>query len=400
MCKAAGNTQNGTFWYIAPTYKQAKHIAWFDLGWLLPRNVVRRSVENELVKELISGSRLQLIGADNEDSLRGPGLNGVGFDEAAFMKETVRHIVEGQLLGRKNSFAYYISSPNPKGSNWFSGFYDEARRKEAGGNKDWSSFFYTIYDNPTLNPEDIGKLKDNTPDDTWNLEYMAQESAHSGVILSEFDYTRHTSEFKIPGVVVRGIDWGIAHPTVCLWMTVDMVRNEVYINDEYVKSGMLIKESCEIIKQKTGERPTEWTVIDPSTNKRNSQTGRTDKDEFARYGVACVAGDRSDRGYDIMKMFFKTNKIKINPKCKNLIYEIRNVQYGDKEGDDCLDVLRYTLLRIHDLMLGKVFDTEKRQPIQYTEESLKSRREINFNNPYMFPKQEVQQNMSWLYSGD
>ena len=226
------------------------------------------------------------------------------------------------------------------------------------------------------------------PDDTWELEYMAKESAHAGQIVSEFDRTQHVNEEGYMGTLVRGIDWGIAHPTVCLWINVDMENFRVYVSDEYTKSGMLIKESCDVIRAKTGERPVEWTVIDPSTAKRSSQTGRTDKDEFARWGVSCVAGDNKDRGYDIMKMFFKRNMIKIHPKCKNLILQIKNVQWGDKEGEDCLDTLRYTLVRIHDLMFGGRFATE------FIPDYTRNTRELNVHDENIFPQESKR--LNWV----
>ena len=51
LVQAAGKKQNGMFWYIAPTYRHAKNIAWFELKWILPRELIRRSVENELMVE-------------------------------------------------------------------------------------------------------------------------------------------------------------------------------------------------------------------------------------------------------------------------------------------------------------------------------------------------------------
>lgn len=390
ILKAAGSTLNGTFWYIAPTYRQAKNIAWWDLNWLLPKQLVRRSVENELMKELISGSRVQLMGADNEDALRGPELNGVVFDEAAYTKEHIwSSIVRGQLLGKdaEKRFAYFISSPNDRGRNWYSSFYEDAVLRKRSGDKDWDAFYYTIWDNPTLNRGDIEKMRDQTTDDTWNVEYMAIESAHSGQIYSEFNFSKHVMEYKHPKdvipLLVRGLDWGIDHPTTCLMVEIDVKNKMLYVRDEFVKSGFVIQESCSAIKHMTGESPVEWSVIDPSTNKRNPQTGRTDKDEFQRWGIPCLPGDNRDRGYDITKMFFKRNMIRVHPKCRNLIFQLKNLQYGDKTGDDCTDPLRYICVRIHDYMFGGIFN-----PAENSREFTPAPqgRECNINDPRMFPK--------------
>jgi len=242
ICQAAGKKPNGTFWLIAPTYRQGKNIAWQELNWILPKQYIRRSVENELMKELVNGSIIKIIGADNEDALRGTKLDGAVFDECAYIDSYVwEGIVHGQLLGSKTEapgFAYFISSPNKTGRNWFSNFYDEALRKQKVDDKDWSAHFYTIYDNPTLNKEEVEKMKADIPDDTWNLEYMAQESDFAGQKYSEFKPESHVSPslYKEEWGAYRAIDWGLDHPTVVLWARVSVAEQCIYIHDEFVKS--------------------------------------------------------------------------------------------------------------------------------------------------------------------
>lgn len=398
LVKSCGKP-NQIIWYMAPTYKQAKSIAWQELNWMLPPAIVKRSVENELLKEFVNGTQLRLIGCDNEESLRGPKIHKAGFDEYAYIDPYIYPgIIKGQLLGalgEESGGAIFISSPNKKGRNHFTDFHAEAKRKELAGDKDWASFYYTIYDNPTLNREDIQKLKDNTPDDVWQVEYMAIESEFAGQIYCEFHPTESIAEmdWNAQLLLVRAIDWGINHPTVCLWLGVDVANKQVYVLDEYVKSGLVIEESCTWIKRMSGERPVEWTVIDPSTSKRNSQTLRTDKDEFARHGIYCVPGDNRDRGYDITKMFLKKRMLKVHPKCKNLIYQLKNVQWGDDEGEDCTDALRYAMVRIHDLMFGgNLFNVEKPA---FDYKKYEHSREVSLFDPLMFPKSQTVNEMNW-----
>lgn len=399
ICQQALRRPGEVFWYCCPTYRMAKNIAWHELSWLIPPQLIKRKIETDLFIEFINGSKLHLIGAENEDALRGPKLGGVILDEAAYIDEYVwSGIISGQLLGpQKNEFAYFISSPNKRGRNWFTNFHSQAMARMNAGDPEWAAFYFTIYDNPTIPKEEIDKLKDNTPDDTWNLEYMGIESEFAGQIFSEFNYSSHVGEQKTENpVLIRSLDWGIAHPTVCLWINVDEKNKMVYVEDEFVKTGNSIEESCRTINSKTGTREVQWNVIDPSTAKRNSQTKRSDMDEFGRYGIGCVPGDNKDRGYDITKMFFKKNFIKIHPRCKNLILQLKNLQWGDKENDDCTDCLRYACVRIHDFMFGgKLFDEPAKKPTEYTPEYLQKRREVSFNNPWIFPevKQETQ---SWI----
>jgi phage terminase large subunit-like protein len=58
-------------YYIAPTYGQAKRIAWHRLKELVPHEARRRTSEQELLMELPNGSIIQLHGADRPDRLRG-----------------------------------------------------------------------------------------------------------------------------------------------------------------------------------------------------------------------------------------------------------------------------------------------------------------------------------------
>jgi len=388
-------------WYVAPTYKQAKDIAWALIKELLPRDKIERQLEQDLYIELVNGSIIVLKGAENRDSLRGIGIDFLIMDEAAYIEEDCwTRILRGQLLqseGNAQGRAYFISSPKDPLTchikDWYPAFHEQAKLRMDKGDTRWASFSFTIMDNPTLNKEEVEQMRADTSDDVWNLEYMAIESAMSGTMYSEFEYSKHVKEIDPKGMkLVRGVDWGIAHPTVCLWVYVDKENKKVYVENEFKRSDLLIHESCNVITEITNRRPVEWTVIDPSTNKRNSQTMFTDKQEFARCGISCIDGDNRDRGVNNVKMFFKKNIISIHPRCKNLIYELRNLQYGDKVADDMTDTLRYVLLRIHDSMEGmNIFDDEK---VDYKKLPVG---QISFKDERLFPKTEEQHFDSWSY---
>jgi len=396
MIQRAGQLPGGTIWAVAPFYSQAKSIIWWELINLLPPQLIKRKIETDLFVELWNGCRIFLKGADHEDSLRGPQLQHLLMDEAAFCREHIwDKILRGQLLGTSGAgTADFISSPNPKGRNWFSDFHARAKQRMDNGDQDWSAFHFTLLDNPTLPREEIQKLKDDLPEDTWNLEYMAIESDHAGQKYSEFQYDRDVKPFLLTDETknlptYRGLDWGLDHPSVCLWAKVDSARNIVHIYDEFARSGLVIEEVCRIVHEKTGDTPIVWSVLDPSANRRDVVTNRSVKDEFLRCGLNCVDGDRrgadekGGRGVDIVKRFFKKGMIRIDPRCKSLIYELRNLQWGDKTGDDCCDALRYLLVRLHDLVFNGVLNAVSDSP-----EPARNPQIFNINDPILFPKRE------------
>src|SRR4030088_727631 len=61
--------------YVAPTYKQAKRIAWKQLKQLTKPWWASAPNETELRIELDTGGTIALRGAENYDSLRGEGLD-------------------------------------------------------------------------------------------------------------------------------------------------------------------------------------------------------------------------------------------------------------------------------------------------------------------------------------
>ena len=353
LLQAAGGTPGGVYWYVAPTYGQAKEIAWSLLKRITPKQLLKKNPsESELSIELWNEAIIKLKGSDYPESLKGVPLNGCVMDEAAFQVETVwTEILRPQLMDKKG-FCHFISTP--RGTNWFTSLFNEARRKKEVGETDWDYFHFTTYDNPYIDRKEIDLSKETMPEDKFNQEVLAVESEDVGLVYPEFDYTRNTGIYTGENTLmkVRGVDWGISHPTVCLFAAMDLNEKKLYIYDEYVKSGAIIKESCNAINQITGNDKIEWTVIDPSCSKRNSQTNRRDMDEFSRYGVHCIPADNKDRGYDITRMFLKLGIIKINPKCKTLIYQLRNLNRGEDVNDDCTDVLRYICTRIHDFVYG------------------------------------------------
>ena len=57
-------------WYLAPTYRAAKSIAWRQLKAMVPPELFAEKNEVDLSIELINGSRIELKGGDRYDSLR------------------------------------------------------------------------------------------------------------------------------------------------------------------------------------------------------------------------------------------------------------------------------------------------------------------------------------------
>lgn len=106
------------FAYIAPTYTQAKDVAWSYLKRYTASIPGMEVSESELsVKLPHNGARIRLYGADNYDRLRGLYLDGAIIDEAGDIDpRAIGEVIRPALSDRKG-WATFIGTP--KGRNEF-----------------------------------------------------------------------------------------------------------------------------------------------------------------------------------------------------------------------------------------------------------------------------------------
>jgi len=130
-----GSTRIPRFTYIAPTYEQARDIAWDLLKDIVPPWMnLRKPNETRLELRLTNGVILNLKGADHEDSLRGPGLYYAVLDEYGMMKGHVWEAVIKPELAATGGGALFIGTP--MGRNHFYDVFAKGR----DGEKNWKSW--------------------------------------------------------------------------------------------------------------------------------------------------------------------------------------------------------------------------------------------------------------------
>lgn len=91
-----------TWWYVAPTYRQAKRIA-FAMFSRINEGVVAEINRAELMFTYENGSTIALCGFDTPDSLRGSAVAGVVWDETQLLSEDAANAVVGPMLAEARS---------------------------------------------------------------------------------------------------------------------------------------------------------------------------------------------------------------------------------------------------------------------------------------------------------
>lgn len=160
---------NQLVWYVAPTYRQAKAIAWRKLKDLVPNDIITQTHETELAIELINGSRIELKGCDKEDSLLGVGVHFVVIDEIGVIGNASilwQEVIRPMLVDTKGR-ALFIGTP--RGQNFFYDIYTKGLAKEDG----FSSHRYKTKDNPFIDREEIVQAQKETHPTYFAQEYEA-----------------------------------------------------------------------------------------------------------------------------------------------------------------------------------------------------------------------------------
>lgn len=334
------------FYYIAPTYKQAKSIAWDMLLMSvrdLPKVLVDKTNESELYVQFANGSRIFIKGADNPDSLRGVGLNGAVLDEYADMKPNVYDEIIEPALADKEGFAIFIGTP--KGFNHFYTLFTKAETLDG-----WSTYHFTTYDNPLIKTEEIDRIRKKTPEDTFAQEFLAEFRKMEGLVYPEFDRNRHTvDEIDIHfHEVIMGVDFGYTNPAAMLVIGRDF-DNRYFVLEEYYKKGKTNPELLEVATNLQKVYNVNVYYPDPAEPDRIK--------EMEDAGLPCREVNKDIAlGIDHVRRMFKENRLFIHKDCKHLIWELERYHYPDnkretynekelpvKKDDHAVDALRYAL---------------------------------------------------------
>ena len=339
----------GRYWLVAPEYKQAKSIYWRELvDEYVPKQLITKKNDSELILEIITlqGDKRSIIefkGSDNENTLRGAGLKGVVLDEYAFQKDHVWDKIISPMLAQTNGWALFITTPNGV-ANHFKGFWDDAVKMEAEGNKDWKTFHFSSYD--YRGPQwkqmhaNLDEERKRLTEEFFMQEYLAEFAKFAGLIFTGFDEKKHVQPFEIDEnwSFYRAIDFGATDPNAVPFIGVDK-DGVIHIYDEIYVSDIRTSEFAELIKQKTAHRYTIATYADSA--------GKQLIMDLAQYGVYSVPVKKNTgegniswivAGINRIQQLLKEDKIIIHPRCKGLIKEFMSYSWREDRLGEALNI--------------------------------------------------------------
>lgn len=175
--------QNPRYAYIAPTYSQAKRVAWDYLThFVRPLDAVANIAE---LRVDFLGRRIQLYGSDNPDSLRGQYFDGVVLDEIGDQNPKIWNEIIRPALADRKGFCLFIGTP--KGNNHFKDLFDRASKEEG-----WSALQFKASETKLLDDKELAAARKEMGDDKYNQEFecsfnAAIEGSYYGKLINDLE---------------------------------------------------------------------------------------------------------------------------------------------------------------------------------------------------------------------
>ena len=196
------------WWWVAPTYKGANEgwAAMIEEGKKIPGHKIMHS---EQTVSFPGGGSIAIRSGDKPDDLRGPALNGLVLEEAAFFGSGYIWTVLNPTLLVKQGQAVFISTPN--GMNHFYDWYQWGNPASPARLPGWQSLHRPTAANPMINPVYLEALRHTETADRFRQEYLAEFVEDGAGVFRGVDdaatavpQTRRNEQHSY----VIGVDWG------------------------------------------------------------------------------------------------------------------------------------------------------------------------------------------------
>ncbi len=239
---------NPRYAYMAPTYRQAKNVAWDYIKQFAGGIPNVKFHETELRCDLPTGARISLLGAENPDSLRGIYLDGCVMDEVTAMPESVYPEVIRPALSDRKGWCVFVGTP--KGHNAFHEVYEQSV-----ANDDWLTAIYKASETGILDDEELKAAQQMMSADQYAQEFECSWNANVPGAIYGAELEVSLREGRIGNVpydpsqrVDTWWDLGVGDSTA-IWFT-QSVGRAVHVIDYYENRNQGLPHYCQILNTK------------------------------------------------------------------------------------------------------------------------------------------------------
>lgn len=269
---------NHTYWFVSPTFEQARVQYRRFVGMLMPcREVMNKKNQTELRVKLVNQSSVCFKSGEVGDNLRGETLNGVVIDEVRDQPSDLWSLVIRPMLATTNGWALFASTP--RGFDSFCDLFERAKT-----DPDWDAFHAPSTANPLFTQEEYESAQAAMSEDEFAQEILAEfrEMGVGKVYKNHGTWNQETQNpFASPGQawsrhlpLVVGLDFNVG---LMCWEISQFRGQDSYTGDEIAVSDTNTQECAPFLLEKVRGHPSGVILIgDASGEARRSSATSTD----------------------------------------------------------------------------------------------------------------------------
>ena len=240
--------------FVAPTFAQAKRIAWDYVKYYASVIPGVTFNETELRADFPNGGRLMLLSAENPDALRGIYLDECVFDEFGMQNPRVWGEVVRPALSDRQGSACFLGTP--AGHNHFFDLLDTARGQIAEGSEDWYFKICKASETGIVKPEELDAAKAQMTPEQYEQEYecsftAAIIGAYYGKLLGDAEEDGRITRVPYDPMYPVHTAWDLGiNDSTAIWFAQIFRGGAVNVIDYYESSGVGLDHYADILTKK------------------------------------------------------------------------------------------------------------------------------------------------------
>jgi|TARA_Y100000310_G_scaffold140825_1_gene140252 hypothetical protein len=262
-------------------------------------------------------------------------------DEASKIPQRTWEQYLRPTLADRKGWAAFVSTPEGFGNH----FHDLYQRGQDTSYKEWESWQFPSWESPYFK-DDIEELKKTLTKETFEQEFGGSFVSYAGKVYGDFSResnVRSDLKYNPELPLWASVDFGYRQPSVGYYQ-IDTVNGQevIYLIDEIShETEVTTTDLIKMMKAKPyGVRGVDRFVGDPAGGQRQSQSGETDIQQFAKAGMRInFKKDKHSRsivnGVNHVRNFIKsadgTVRFFVSDKCTGHIQDFENYRYPERK---------------------------------------------------------------------
>ena len=322
---------NPRFAYIAPTYGQAKKIAFDYLKYYTKDIPGTKYNETELRCDLVNGARIMLLSSENPDSIRGIYLDGCIIDETAQINPALINEVITPALSDRKGFMILVGTPKGM-ANLFYDYYQKAQ-----ADPKWFLYKAKASETGIVDKEELDAALAVMGSQKYEQEFECSfigniQGSIYGDVIASLDDKKQITRVPIDPAYPVNTAWDLGYNDQTAIIFFQQIGHNIHIVDYYENKNEAFPHYAQVLKEK--DYIIEHNYGPHDLDQTEFGTGKTRRETAYQMGLRFRVVPRMaiEDGIHAVKMVLPRCFIDVD-NCGSLINALRHYhrKFSDKE---------------------------------------------------------------------